>query len=98
MQQERAFSYSESDDKADPAFAAVLGILAAVACLGFWPLSQWKLLLGSSFVVGLILESVTAANLPAFNTWLTPLVCLAGGASVVVSVRRSKRHAVVVSA
>jgi len=93
-QPEHSISFSESDDKANPAFAAVLGTLVAVACLGFWPSAEWKLLLGLSFAVGLTLVSVTTVNLPAFNTWMTPLVSLAGGASVVVSVCRNKQAAV----
>ena len=73
-----------------PAFAAVLGTLAAVACLGFSPSSEWKGLLGYSFATGLILVSTLDPDLPAFNTWLTPLVSLVAGASVAVSVRRTR--------
>jgi len=83
-------SLSDPEDKAIPAFAAVLGTLTAVACLGFSPSSEWKRLLGYSFATGLILVNTLDSDLPAFNSWLTPLVSLAGGASVAVSVRRTR--------
>ena len=79
---------SDPEDKEIPAVAAVFGTLVAVACIGIWPSAGRLLVLGISFAAGLLLLMVIAPNLPAFNTWLLPLVTLAGAASVAFSVRR----------
>lgn len=80
--------WSEPEDAMLPAAAGVLGVLAAVACVGFFPSSGWLLCLIVSTSAGVLLIPSTTSNLPAFNMWLTPLVSLAGGASVAASVRR----------
>ncbi|ESS71232.1 putative integral membrane protein [Methyloglobulus morosus KoM1] len=85
-------SLSDNEDKELPGIAATLGVLVALACIGIWPSYQWPILLGISFAAGLLLLTVTAPNLPAFNTWMLPLVSLAGGASVAASVRRPGKH------
>jgi hypothetical protein len=83
---------SDNDDKELPGVAAALGILVALACIGILPSSHYLLLLGIGFAAGLLLLTVTAPNLPAFNIWMLPLVSLAGGASVAVSVLRLEKH------
>ena len=76
---------SDREDAKLPGAAAVLGLLVAVACVGFWPSAQSPLLLIVSFTAGLLLLPPTASTLPL---WMMPLLSLAGGASVAVSVRR----------
>jgi hypothetical protein len=80
--------WSDREDKELPFAAAVLGLLVAVACLGAWPSAAWWLVLAGSGAAGTLLFCVTAPNLPAFTAWMLPLVALAGGASVLVSVCR----------
>jgi hypothetical protein len=79
---------SEPEDAKIPAAAAVLGVLVAVACIGFLPSAGWLLCLIVSIAAGVLLLPATASTLPSFNLWLIPLVSLAGGVSVAVSVRR----------
>ena len=78
---------TERDDQDLPVAAAVLGTLVAVAGLGAWPAAARLLVLASSGAAGALLVAVAAPNLPAFTAWMLPLVALAGGASIVVSVR-----------
>jgi hypothetical protein len=80
--------FSEGDDEKVPAVAATLGVLVAFACVGLWPSAGSLLYLFSSFAAGLLLLPATASTLPSFTLWMIPLVSLAGGASVVVSLRR----------
>jgi hypothetical protein len=66
--------------------AAGLGVLVAVAGIGLPPYSGGVLWLVASRAAGVLLLSST---LPAINFWLIPLTRLAGGLSVVISLRRS---------
>jgi VanZ family protein len=79
---------SDDEDARIPGAAAALGVLVAVACVGFWPSAGGLLGVAASVIAGLLLLLVTPATLPAMNLWLIPLTTLAGGASVAVSVRR----------
>ncbi|HYB42788.1 MAG TPA: hypothetical protein VEL75_13510, partial [Candidatus Methylomirabilis sp.] len=78
---------SDYEDKDLPFAAALLGALVAVAAVGLWPSAPRLLALSASLIAGGFLLAVSAPGLPAFNTWLLPCVALAGGASVVVSLR-----------
>ncbi len=78
--------WSDREDKEIPFAAAVLGTLVAVASIAAWPSAARLLVLSISFAAGAFLLSVTPPNLPAFNAWMLPLLALAGGASVAVSV------------
>ena len=73
---------SDREDKELPLAAAVLGALVAVACIGVWPSAARLPVLSMSVAAGALLLTVTAPNLPAFDTWMLPLVALAGGASI----------------
>ena len=84
----RCAVFSEGGDEKIPAAAATLGVLVAVACVGLWPSASSLLYLFVSFAAGLLLLPATAPTLPAFTLWMIPLVSVAGGASVAVSVRR----------
>ena len=83
---------SVREDKEIPAAAALLGMLVAVACIGIWPSAAPLLALGISFAAGLFLLRVTGPNLPSFNTWMVPLISLAGGATIVASLCRKNGH------
>ncbi len=78
---------SDDEDKELPGAAALLGVLVAVACTGIWPSARWPLLLGICLAAGSLLLTVTAPNLPGFNTWMLPIISLGGGASVAASRR-----------
>ena len=79
---------SDPEDAETPGAAAALGVFVAIACLGLWPSVGRLPCVVISFAAGLILIPATAFNLPSFNLWTLPLLSLAGGASVVVSLRR----------
>jgi VanZ family protein len=76
---------AEAQDKAIPALAAVLGTLVAIFCIGFWPSVGRPLTLVLSLAAAFPLLMATTYKMPAFNSWLLPLVTLAGAASVVFS-------------
>ena len=77
---------SDREDKHMPIAAAAVGLLAAVATVGLWPSGGELLWLVVSLAAGVLLPTST---LPPINFWLVPLTSLAGGASVVVSLRRA---------
>ena len=81
-------TWTDNEDARIPGAAAALGVLVAIACVGFWPSAGGLLSVAASVLAGLLLLSVTPATLPAMNLWLIPLTTLAGGASVAASVRR----------
>jgi hypothetical protein len=81
---------SEVEDARIPGAAAVLGALVAVACVGFRPALGPMTYLFISFAAGLLLLPAMTSTLPLLCFWMMPLVSLAGGASVAVSVRRQK--------
>jgi hypothetical protein len=78
---------AEERDKHFPIAAAGIGLLAAVAAMGLWPKGRVMLWLAISLAAGVMLPSST---LPPINFWLIPLTSLAGGLSVVLSLRRAK--------
>jgi hypothetical protein len=77
---------SDGEDKHVPIAAAAVGLLAAVAAVGLWPSGGSLFWLLASVAAGALLPLST---LPPINFWLLPLTSLAGGASVVVSLRRT---------
>ena len=79
--------YSDPEDKESPTAAAALGMLVAVACIGIRPSTGRLPVLGVSLAAGFLFLLVAPPTLPAFNTWLLPLVSLGGAMSIVVSVR-----------
>ncbi|MEO8128493.1 MAG: LamG-like jellyroll fold domain-containing protein [Bryobacteraceae bacterium] len=78
---------SDAEDQNIPLAAAALGVLVAVACVGFWPSAGPLLYLVTSLAAGLLLLTVGPSTLPLFNLGMMSLVSLAGGASVAFSVR-----------
>jgi len=81
---------SEPDDAKIPGAAGVFGVLVAVACVGLWPSAGPLLSLVMSVAAGLLLLPAAPSTLPSFSLYTMPLVSLAGGASVVLSVRHRK--------
>jgi hypothetical protein len=79
---------SEPDDITIPLAAAMLGALVAVACVGLWPSVRSPFHLIMSFAVGLLFVATEPSTLPSFSRYMMPLVSVAGGASVAISVRR----------
>ncbi|MEO8658882.1 MAG: LamG-like jellyroll fold domain-containing protein [Bryobacteraceae bacterium] len=78
---------SEYEDSKIPAAAASLGVLIALAGAGLWPSGRLYACLFPSFAAGLLLLPLMPSSLPPLTAWLMPLVSLAGGASVAVSLR-----------
>ena len=78
---------SDREDSKVPLAAAALGLLVAIACISFRPSAGPALLLIVSFAAGFLFFPATSST-PLL--WTTPLISFAGGASVAVSLRRSK--------
>jgi hypothetical protein len=81
---------TRDEDATVPGLIVVLGILTASACAGFWP-GHRLALLGVSVAVGLLFAPALTTILPPYIVWMLPLLSLAGGASVAVSVVRASR-------
>ena len=79
---------SDPDDARIPGAAAVVGVLVAVACVGFRPALASLTYLVISFAAGLLFVPATAPTLPSLSRWLLPFISLAGGVSVAISVYR----------
>lgn len=82
---------SEPYDIEIPLAAAAVGVLAAVACVGLWPVATSVRYVAASFAAGLLFLPGIAFELPSFNLVLIPLTSIAGGACVVLSMRPSER-------
>jgi hypothetical protein len=78
---------SEYEDSRIPGVAATLGVLVAIACFGFWPSARTLPSLVASFALGLLLLPFMGSGLPLISRFMIPLVSLAGGASIAVSLR-----------
>jgi hypothetical protein len=79
---------TDREDARIPGVAAALGALAAVTCVGLRPSAGALLGLGASAAAGLLLFPATVSTLPPADLAMLPLLGLAGGASVAISVRR----------
>jgi hypothetical protein len=64
-----------------------VGMLVALGCVGLWPTSRFRVpcLILSVLAGFLLIPSITPV-VPAFFRWFVPLLTLAGGASVAMSV------------
>src|SRR5712691_11297331 len=81
---------SDYEDSKIPGAAATLGVLVAIACIGFWPPGATLTCLVTSLTAGLLLLPLMPSSLPSLSRWTMPLVSLAGGASIAVSLRRGE--------
>jgi hypothetical protein len=79
---------TEPEDEKIPAVAVVLGVLVAIACAGLFPSGAPLARLIASLAAGLLFASATASTLPALTRWMMPLLSLAGGLSVSLTMRR----------
>jgi hypothetical protein len=75
-------------DEKIPAATVVLGVLAAIACAGLLPGCGLLECVLAGLVAGLLFVFATAASLPMLTRWMVPLLSLAGGASVGLTLRR----------
>ena len=87
-QQEECSGYPDPEDKNLPIEAAILGVLAAVACAGLFPSSGTLRTLIASLAAGLLFVAATVSTTPVLADWVTLLASLAGGASVGFTMRR----------
>ena len=76
------------EDAQVPGLMVGVGVLSALACAGFWPGHRLSLL-GDSLPVGLLLVPAAVIVMPPYVPWMIPLLSLAGGASVAVSLVRA---------
>jgi Concanavalin A-like lectin/glucanases superfamily/VanZ like family len=82
---------SDPDKVAGP--VVIVGMLVAFGCVGLWPTSRFRVpCLILSFLTGFLLIPSITPVVPAFFRSLVPLLTLAGGASVAVSVRDDPSH------
>ena len=78
----------DPEDKDLPGAAAMLGVLAAIACAGLFPSSGPLRGLIASLAAGLLFVPATASTIPVLTRWMMLLLSLAGGASVAFTMRR----------
>jgi hypothetical protein len=88
---------SDPEDAKLPGAIATIGVLVAVASIGFCPSGGPLLCLVASLAAGLLLVPSLSFTVPLFARWMMPLVSLAGGVSVAISSVRLKKgqHAAV---
>jgi len=77
---------SDPEDAKIPGLATLFGALVAVAFVDLWPSAGLLVRVGMSLAAGLPLVAVVAPTLPPLTREMMPLLSLAGGASVAVSV------------
>ena len=87
-QKEECSGYPDPEDKNLPSAAAILGVLAAIACAGLFPSSGTLRTLIASLAAGLLFVAATASTIPLLTRWVMLLLSLAGGASVGFTMRR----------
>jgi hypothetical protein len=62
-----------------------VGVLTALACAGFWPGYRLRILIASLTAGLLVVPTTSTTQLPLYLVCMLPLLSLAGGASVVIS-------------
>ena len=87
-QQEQCAGYPDPEDKVLPIAAAILGLLAAIACAGLFPSSGAHRTLIASLAAGLFFVAAMASAIPPLTRWVILLLSLAGGVSVGFTMRR----------
>ncbi len=79
---------SEYGDSKIPLAAAMVGVLVAIGCIGFWPSGGTWTCLVASYAAGLLLLPLMAPSMPLLSRWMMPLVSFAGGVAIAASLRR----------
>jgi hypothetical protein len=87
-QKEECSGSPDPEDKNLPGAAAMLGVLAAIACAGLFPSSGPLRCLIVSLAAGLLFVPATASTIPVLTRWMMLLLSLAGGTSVAFTMRR----------
>ena len=75
---------TRDEDTLVPGLMVAVGMLSALACVGFWPGHRLPVL-GVSLTVGLLLVPAAAITLPPYVLWTLPPLSLAGAHSVAIS-------------
>ncbi|MGO9599968.1 MAG: LamG domain-containing protein [Isosphaeraceae bacterium] len=77
---------TRDEDSIVPGLMIAVGVLTALACAGFWPGHRLPILI-ANLTAGLLVVPTTATTLlPLYFVCMLPLLSLAGGASVAISV------------
>jgi VanZ family protein len=85
---ETACRSTEPADSRTAGLIVAVGLLVAVVCVGLLPWGNYKwVCVGASLLVGVLITPAVISKVPAYPTWLIPLLTLAGGAAVVLSTR-----------
>jgi hypothetical protein len=87
-QKEECSGFPDPEDKNLACAAAILGVLAAIACAGLFPSSGAHRTLITSLAAGLFFVAAMASAIPPLTRWVILLLSLAGGASVGFTLRR----------
>ncbi len=91
---DHCYQPTRDEDAIVPGLMVAVGMLSALACAGFWP-GHRLFVLGVSLFVGLLLVPIAMIILPPYAIGMLPLLSLAGGASVAVSLTSSRGHSTV---
>jgi len=86
----RCYQPTRDEDALVPGFMVAAGMLSALTCAGFLP-GHRSFLLAASLAVGLLFIPFASISLPRFFAWMFPILSLAGGASVAVSLVRASQ-------
>jgi hypothetical protein len=86
---DRCHHPTRAEDAHLPCLVIAVGMLSALACAGFWPGHRLSIL-GVSLAVGLLLFPAAAITLPPYVPWMFPVLSLTGGASIAVSLARTR--------
>jgi hypothetical protein len=81
---DHCYQPTRDEDVIVPGLIVALGVLSALACAGFWN-GRRLCILGVSLAIGLLVVPAAVIILPPYVPWMLPLLSLAGGASVAVS-------------
>ena len=87
-QKEECTGFPNPEDKNLPGAAAILGVLAAIACAGLFPSSGTFRTLIISLAAGSLFVGATASTISLPTRWVLLLLSLAGGGSVGFTMRR----------
>jgi hypothetical protein len=91
-QKEECPGYPDPEDKNLPGAAAILGVLAAIACIGLLPSSGALSCLTASVAAGLLFVLAMASTLPMLTGLMVLLLSMVGGASVGFTLRHEAKR------
>jgi VanZ family protein len=91
-QKEECSGYPNPEDKNLPGAAAILGVLAAIACVGLLPSSGALSCLIASLAAGLVFVLAMASTLPMLTAGMILLLSMGGGSSVGFALHREVKR------